>query len=162
MTSHCSAASRVSLAVLLAASPGLRADFANGFEDPLLVINEIEGDASTGGEDWLEFHNPGTTGSDISLWYFTDSDPTHVFMFPVGTIVPAGGYLVLEANAPASFTFGLGATDEVRLYDAQDVLVDRYGWTMHAAGTYARCPNGSGAFVDVPTTTRGSANACPP
>ena len=87
MASKTGHVSRAALAFLLAASPALRADFGNGFEDPLLVINEIEGNDLSGGEDWIEFHNPRETASDVSLAYFTDSDPTHVFMFPVGTIV---------------------------------------------------------------------------
>lgn len=161
MTSHRIRAFRFGLIVFLLGPPALRADFANGFEDPPLVINEIEANDPTFGPDWIEFYNPGPTASDISLWYFTDSDPTLVFMFPIGTIVPAGGYLVLDRDAANSFTFGLGAQDEVNLFDAQNRLVDRYGWTTHAAGTYARCPNGTGLFVDAPVATRGALNSCP-
>ena len=36
-------------------------------------------------------------------------------------------------------------------------MVDFYGWDAHAVGTFARCPNGAGAFGDLPGS-RGFAN----
>jgi hypothetical protein len=40
------------------------------------------------------------------------------------------------------------------------VIVDSHTWTAHAAITYGRCPNGSGAFVEQSASTKGAANAC--
>jgi hypothetical protein len=37
--------------------------------------------------------------------------------------------------------------------------VDSYSWTAHAAATYGRCANGSGAFVAT-SSTKGAANDC--
>lgn len=56
--------------------------------------------------------------------------------------------------------FGLGSPDAVRLFDQQGTLVDSYTWTPHATTTYGRCPNGTGAFVTMNTTTKGAANNC--
>jgi hypothetical protein len=147
--------------VLGAQAAGAQALFANGFETPLLVVNEIDSNPSP---DWIEFYNPNTTPSDVSGWFFTDSaigDPTHVYTFAPGSVVPAGGFVFFFETT--DFNFGLGAVDEVHLYDASGTPVDAFGWAVHAAGTLARCPDGSGAFVDVATPTRGAANApaCP-
>jgi hypothetical protein len=48
-----------------------------------IVINEVESNPT----DWVEFKNRGSEAVDISSWYFTDSDPTHVFTFPNGTVL---------------------------------------------------------------------------
>ena len=56
-------------------------------------------------------------------------------------------------------TFGLGAPDMARLFDPAGDLVDSYSWTTHATGTYGRCPDGTGPFVDS-TPTPGAPNAC--
>ena len=95
---------------------------------------------------------------------FRDNDDTHSYLIPASTIDPAGGYFVLEE---AAFGFGLGAAESARLYDpaAGDRSI-RTRWTAHAAITYGRCPNGSGAFVDSrarprdrPTTAGGAGGA---
>jgi len=134
--------------------------FADGFESPLVVINEVESNPSP---DFVEFHNATADWIDVSGWTFTDADPVtpgHVYTFASGTIIPAGGFVVYYETT--DFTFGLGATDEVHLYDTTGRQRDAFGWTAHAAGVFARCPD-AGAFRDVPTPTAGSSNAsaCP-
>ena len=37
-----------------------------------------------------------------------------------------------------------------------------YTWTAHAATTYGRCPNGTGAFATTAASTKGAANDCAP
>lgn len=41
-------------------------------------------------------------------------------------------------------------------------MVDTYSWTAHAANTYGRCPNGTGAFTNTTSSTKGAANDCGP
>ncbi|HEX7669728.1 MAG TPA: lamin tail domain-containing protein [Polyangiaceae bacterium] len=120
-------------------------------------INEVE---STGGVpgDWTELYNAGASPADISGWKFKDNDDSHAFyVLPAGTIVPAGGFYVMEV---AQFGFGLGGNDSARLFDPSGNLVDSYSWTVDAATTYGRCPDGTGAFVTTASVTKGSANAC--
>jgi len=143
----------------LIASPPLRSQvddliFADGFDPPAIVINEVESNPV----DWIELFNRGTAAVDISGWYISDSDPAHVDHLPSGTILAAGSYYVF---IPASF--GLGALDSAILYDDFGNLQDSYSWSSHATGTFARCPNGSGLFVDVPQATEGTNNdtSCP-
>ena len=124
---------------------------------PAIVINEVE---SSGGDpgDWAELYNAGTSSVDLSGWIFKDNDDGHRYAIPTGTIIAAGGYFLLEE---AAFGFGLGAADAARLYDASGtILIDSYNWAAHAATTYGRCPNGTGAFTTTGSVTKGGANDC--
>jgi hypothetical protein len=38
--------------------------------------------------------------------------------------------------------------------------MDSYSWTTHAATTYGRCPDGTGAFTTTAVVTKGTANVC--
>ena len=135
---------------------GGAAGAGGGAPSPAIRINEIESNQGMPG-DWVELYNPGTSPVDLGGWLFRDNDDTHNYLIPAGTSIPAGGYFVLEE---AAFGFGLGAAESARLYDTAMVIVDSHAWTAHAAITYGRCPNGSGAFVEQLPSTKGAANAC--
>ncbi len=119
-------------------------------------INEIESDGGNPG-DWVELINTAATPLNLAGYILKDNDDTHAYTFPAGTVIPAEGYYVVEE---AALGFGLGGGDSVRLYDAAGTLFDSYVWTAHAATTYARCPNGAGAFATSTTATKGFANHC--
>ena len=123
---------------------------------PAIRISEVESNGGTPG-DWTELFNPTAAAVDISGWSFKDNDNTRTFAFPAGTVIPAGGYYVVEE---AAFGFGLGAADEARLFTPFGVLVDSYAWTAHALTTYGRCPTPTGAFVTTAASTKGAANDC--
>ncbi len=49
--------------------------------------------------DWIELHNPGTTGVDLAGWSLTDnSENLDKWNFPPGVSIPAGGYLLVYAS----------------------------------------------------------------
>jgi hypothetical protein len=121
-----------------------------------IVINEVESNGGTPG-DWVELYNPGATPSNLSGYVFRDNDDTHAYVIPAGTVVPAGGYYLLEE---AAFAFGLGSADAARLLSPGGQLVDSYTWTAHAPITYGRCPNATGSFASTTASTKGAANAC--
>lgn len=128
-----------------------------------VVINEIEsnGDAT----DWVEIYNKGTEAVNISGWYITDDKTTRkadgkVTPLADGTILNPGEFYVFDQNR--DFDFGLGAPDEVNLFDNADNLVVKQSWSTHAAGVLARVPDGSGAMVDVATSTKGASNNSTP
>ena len=62
--------------------------------------------------------------------------------------------------------FGLGGGDSARLFPPMPTpttaTIDSYTWTAHAPVTYGRCPNGTGAFINTTTATKGAANDCGP
>ena len=127
-----------------------------GAPAPIVRINEIESSQGTPG-DWVELYNAGSSTVDLGGWGFKDNDDTHNYLIPAGTTLAPGAYYLLEE---AAFGFGLGAMESARLYDAAGALVDQHDWTAHAATTYGRCPNGSGAFVNQATVSKGAANDC--
>ncbi|GAA4560830.1 hypothetical protein GCM10023193_21950 [Planotetraspora kaengkrachanensis] len=128
-----------------------------GTPSSVVKINEVESDGGTPG-DWVELVNTGTTPVDVSGWVVKDNDDSHVFTVAAGTTMAAGAFLALDVDP----VFGLGGADSARLFRPDGTtLADSYTWTSHAATTYGRCPDGSGAFVTTTTSTKGAANACP-
>lgn len=138
------------------ATPGA----ANTCVLPDVAINEIEsnGDAT----DWIEVVNTGSTPVDLSGWSVMDDDPLghadQTTPLAEGTVVAPGERFVFDQNT--HFVFGLGNGDTVTLRDADGTTVDEHVYPAHADGVLARCPDGTGDFVDAPVATRGSANAC--
>ena len=122
-------------------------------------INEVESNGGVPG-DWVEFFNAGSTAADLSGYVFRDNVDAVSYVLPAGSIIAAGGYLVIEE---AQFGFGLGGTDAARLFaPGGTTLIDSYDWTAHALTTYGRCPNGTGPFATTSESTKGVANACAP
>ena len=73
---------------------------ANASADMLVedvVINELMYHPISGDDDdeYIELYNKGTTAANLSNWRFTDGVS---YVFPVGTSIPVGGYLVVGRN----------------------------------------------------------------
>jgi hypothetical protein len=121
-----------------------------------VIINEINYDTvdATKALEFIEFHNPTNAAIDMSGW---ELDSGVDFVFPGGTVIPAGGFLVV-AEDPLAFAFAyplaglpLGpwtgslsnGGELIRLRDAAGAMVDEvdYGagfpWPTGAAGTGA-------------------------
>ncbi|WP_116952543.1 lamin tail domain-containing protein [Jiangella endophytica] len=134
---------------------------AAGPDLPGVVVNEVSQRVNP---DWVELYNPGDEVVDLSGWKLQDDQDRgpEDYVFPAGTVIPAGWYLVLDAaeDDTPGFEFGLGAADTVRLSDAGGGLVDSLSWTEHAATSYGRCPDGTGEVRQTATATRGEANDC--
>lgn len=128
-----------------------------------LKINEVEsnGDAY----DWIELKNTALVAVDASGLILRDNDDKHALMIPQGTTVAAGGYVAIDVDDKVRYPgsdFGLGGADSARLFAADGTtLIDSYAWTAHAATTYGRCPDGTGAFATTTASTKAAANACP-
>ena len=144
-------------ATTIAPTKGAANSCTSGVQD--VRINEVESNGGTPG-DWVELVNTGAAAVDISGLVFKDSDDAHGYAIPSATVLPAGGYYLLEE---AAFGFGLGSGDSARLYKADgSTLVDGYTWPSgHASTTYGRCANGWGAFAATIAPTKGAANDCP-
>jgi cysteine-rich repeat protein len=124
-----------------------------------VVINEVKarpfGDDAN---DWLELINLESTPADISGWTFQDDNPENLYTFPAGTVIPPGGFLVLDEGT--DFTFGLGRTDAAVLRDTAGDVVDETAWEDPQAegGTWGRLPDGTGTFQTLTQPTRGAPN----
>lgn len=106
---------------------GTRADMGALYRDQAvrsLVINEINynppDDFDPG--DWVELHNPTQVPVDLGGLQFRDEG--HAFTIPEGTVVAAGGYLVLAESA-AAFT---------ALFPDVDQLVGDLGYGFAGSG----------------------------
>jgi hypothetical protein len=125
---------------------------------PAVRINEVQARAAptTG---WLELVNTTSSVVDLTGWTLIDENffgP--VYTLPPNTVITPGGRLVLEDTG---LPFAFDATDAVHLFSRFGVQVDATSWVAQAARTRSRCPDGTGAFRDTPTPTKGTANACP-
>ncbi len=137
-----------------------------------ILINEVDSQPA----DWVEFHNPGTEALDISGYEVRDNSDDHRWSFPAGIRIAAGEFLVVDeatvglvdgVGTPFRDSIGIGSADRIRLFDAAGEMIDdTLPWEAHAAidgdlaaATYARCPDGIGAFV-LAHATPGAANSC--
>jgi len=138
-----------------------------------LVLNEIMAlnqggpvDDNGESEDWIELHNRSNASVDAGGYCLTDN-PANLrkWSLPLGTSVPAGGYLVIWADedssqGPLHTNFKLSALGEtLYLYDSNLVLQDELIFAAQVAdSSLARIPNGSGAFVRRPHTIAANNN----
>jgi hypothetical protein len=65
-----------------------------------IVINEINYNSADDFDsgDWIELYNRSGKQVDLSGWYYSDSDTSHKYFLPEGTILNADEYLVLVDN----------------------------------------------------------------
>lgn len=126
-----------------------------------VVINEV----SSAGDDEIELFNLGTAAQDLGGWSVADSDfdpstglpADHRYVFPAGTTIAPGAYLVLVKDT--HHPFGLGGSDSVRLFNAQGEIVDQIAWTSgQAIPSFCRTPNGTGGFQTCAASSFGAAN----
>ncbi|MCK4410489.1 MAG: lamin tail domain-containing protein, partial [Candidatus Eisenbacteria sp.] len=85
-------------------------------ESGVVLINEIY--AYSGGYDdidraeFIELHNPGSSAVDLTGWVLTDLDDSgacggsNLWEFPEGTVLEAGGYVVVAKDARFSYFGG--------------------------------------------------------
>lgn len=103
-----------------------------------MVIHEINYNSSAGFDpgDWVELYNNGVASIDISGWSFEDSGSS--WTVPAGTLVPAGGYLVLAQDV-AQFTaaYGGGLT-----------ALGDLGFGFSGGGELLRLRDGGGVLID--------------
>lgn len=118
-----------------------------------IVINEVE--SQGGASDFVELFNTGAVAVDIGDYVLKDSGEGNNSTIPAGTMIQPSGFYSADVT-------GLGSADSARLFTPGAAsLVDSYSWTAHAAATYGRCPDGTGAFVSTNSPTPGAANDCP-
>ena len=130
--------------------------------------------------DSIELHNASNAAVDVSGWFLSDSlDNLFAYEIPAGTVIPAGGYVVLDEddfNADADDEgFALNGTNGESVYLVQgtkDATADQGGNVtgfaddIHFGGTtngttLGRVPNGSGRLAPLASQTLGFANTNP-
>ena len=91
---------------------------------PEVVINELMFHPPTRDDEdeWVEIHNRGEEARDLTGWAFTDGIE---FSFPPGTIIPAGGYLIIAKNRSRVLANHPALDGNLVLGDYQGTLSDR-------------------------------------
>lgn len=107
--------------------------------------------------DWVELFNTGSAAADISGFTLSDNAGNDKYRFPEGTVIPAGGYLVvycantseLEGIAP----FGLSKLggEEVVLKNASGMIVEIVSSGAMESGSMALGADGTWALTQEPS-----------
>jgi hypothetical protein len=142
-------------------SDQITAYFSGTSAAPSLVVSEFNYNSSPlhDAGDWIELHNYSATPIDLSGWVLKDNDNTHAYTFPVTTIIPPNGYLVVAQNmtsfatehsgvsnvvGPSVFSFS-SSGDQIRLFDSNGFLIldmtydDHSPWPSEADGNGYTC-----------------------
>ena len=165
--------------------PSAAAGGSPGYDDsgevpPLgsVVINELLANSQAETSDWIELYNTTDTAIDLSGWFLSDAASTLTkYEIPSGTVLSAGGYLVLYAdemfgNAEAAGSheaFALSRDGEtVYLHSGAGGALTGYSeaekFDASASGVSQgrhRKSTGSYNFVALSAATPGAANATP-
>ena len=82
-----------------------------------IAITEVNynSDSTRNSGNWIEFHNYGNAPLDISGWRFTDSTLNNNYIFPAGSIMESGDYIIVA--------------EDIALFQSQFPLVPAYGPT---------------------------------
>ncbi len=132
-----------------------------------LVINEFmaSNDATVADQDgefddWIELYNNGTSTIDLSGYALSDNgDELTKFIFPAGTTIDAGTYLIVWADGDeeqdglhAGFKLSASA-ESIYLVDPMINIIDEVTYFDQTADiTYGRFPNGIGNFQQLRPT----------
>jgi hypothetical protein len=144
-------------------SSNLPVVFIPGVLSDSLIINEINYHSATNFDpgDWVELYNPQQHELDITNWKLKDEVDAHEFIFPAGSIIPPGGFLVVAENMNSfdslfpnvnnylgPMGFGLSGNGElIRLYNSNGSMVD----TVHYDDTapWPTEPDGMGPTLEL-------------
>jgi hypothetical protein len=116
-----------------------------------VTFNELQYHPADGAPEWLELHNPMAVDTDLSGWRLADGVD---FVFPEGTLIPAGGFLVVSEDPAALGVAGaLGpyagklsnGSDEIRLLNNTGRLIDVLDYDDQEP--WPVTPDGSGASL---------------
>lgn len=102
-----------------------------GGESPV-VINEFMAsntdtlrDPQGERDDWIELRNVSDAAVDLSGWHLSDNpESPRKWAFPAGTLIPAGGYLLVWADEDGTDSPGLHASFKLSADGEQILLVD--------------------------------------
>ena len=169
--------SRVGIKILFAATLFLvvLSGYSQNLKINELVARNTNGIVDEAGEDddWIEIYNPGSTAVNLAGLYISDTNATASFYRIPGsnaakTTVPAGGYLILWADAspaqgPNHLNFKLGSNGEGvflgQLNGGSITIIDQVLYPkLEKDVSYGRFPNGTGNFKLLSDPSPGSSN----
>ncbi len=122
------------------------------------------------GGEWIEIYNRGSTSIDLTDWYLTDSNPSHILDITTSNTVSSdlstsdlwivpGEFMVVYQNGDSDFLLD-DNVDQLNLYDDASIpnLIDQYSYDTSLGDvilenkSIARYPDGSDTWFDpIPT-----------
>jgi hypothetical protein len=114
--------------------------------------------------DWIELFNSGAESVDLGGWSLTDDGDPRQFVFPAGTWIEGGGYVLVwcdsDDTAPGLRAgFALSRSGEsVYLYDAQTNLVDAVSFGLQLTDSTLGRVAGQGDSWQLTVPTPGGLN----
>lgn len=122
-----------------------------------LVINEIYG---AGTPDFIELYNGTNAAIDLGGYKLHDSNPSDAYTFAPGTMIAAGGFIVLECDGATTTLFKISSSGEdITLLNPSSEVVDQLlqvNWP--GAPLVARKKDGADLWVIATTPTPGATN----
>ncbi|MBI3521330.1 MAG: CotH kinase family protein [Bacteroidetes bacterium] len=137
-----------------------------------LVINEfladntlLQKDEYSSREDWIEIFNTSNSLLDLSNVYLSDNYllPTK-WKFPAGTTIDPNAYLMVWADDDSAqviyhTNFILNKSGEQLMLSVGSTVLDSVTYGAQGSNiSYGRCPNGTGSFINLPSTSFNGAN----
>ncbi|MBN1759182.1 MAG: CotH kinase family protein [Chitinispirillaceae bacterium] len=131
------------------------------FTPPALVVNEIMHKDRTNDSllDWIELYNPGPVPVSADGWTLSDGNPERIFIFPAGTVVDTGEYLVVCRSAAAfsrlypgvktvtgDMPFGLGNTETIVFADSSGSAITSIRYSIQIP--WPTGANGDGSTLE--------------
>mgnify|MGYP000624346988 CR=1 FL=1 len=130
------------------------------------VINELYSRGTAAELDWVEIYNPTASSIDITGYKIYDSGgqagTKPKKLFPVGSVIPANGVLVIITDDTDPSGFGLSSSGEkVWFENASGLLIDSVDLVAitDTATSYGRMPDGSSNWQILNPRTRGTLNS---
>ncbi|MFZ1282041.1 MAG: lamin tail domain-containing protein [Ignavibacteriaceae bacterium] len=136
---------------------------SNSYAQSPVRLNEIFSRATSPDLDWIEIYNTSATAFDMSGYKIYDSGGQSGTKpkkeFPVGSIIPANGFLVIVTDDTSESGFGLSSSGEqVWLEDTGGTIVDEITFpALAVTESYGRILDG-GTWQILSTITRGISN----
>ena len=128
----------------------------------IMASNASYAQTEQGYFDYIELYNASAEEADLTSWYLSDNrDKTLKWRFPEGTVIPAGGYLLIYASGldqglHTNFRLSSEGEDVVLSNaDGQPVEIVNYG-LLKTDQAYSRMEDGS--FTTSLAPTPGMAN----
>ncbi|WP_371804467.1 Ig-like domain-containing protein [Candidatus Lokiarchaeum ossiferum] len=127
-----------------------------------VVINEVLPDPFTAyTEEWIELYNPLSTTVDLSGYIIDDviGGGQSPYVIPVGTMIPASGYIVLYQSETGIYFNNAG--DDVNFIDPDGTTVlDSFTYSHSSDDvSWGRNTDGGSSWITFPTPTPGSTNS---
>jgi hypothetical protein len=144
---------------LASPSPGAH-NASSEFYSPV-CINEFQSTSDFGGpDDWVEIYNRGVESFDLSGCFLSDQRGDNTkWTFPQGTVLDAGGFLVIYEDA-LDFGFASEGNDLIMLTAPDSTTgLDFYDFKEQQADTSeGRSPDGVNTWMHFDNPTKGRPN----